>query len=428
MDRSSQARADSYTKEEIIAMYLNTFEFGGNSFGIKTAAKTFFNKEPNELAIQEAAVLIGLCKNPNYYSPVSNPENSLRRRNTVLAQMHKYDFLTTAQFDSLKQTELILDYKVQNQNEGLATYFRGVVAEELRLWAISNGYDIYEDGLRIYTTIDSRMQQYAEEAVANNMKALQEKFIASLDGREPWIDERGRVLPGFLENSIQRTEVYKNLKKHYGNDTDSINYELNRKKKMKVFSWNGEIDTLMSSMDSLRYYKHFLQTGFMAMDPHTGHIKAWVGGINFKYFKFDHVRQSKRQPGSTFKAFVYAASIESGYSPCYQVIDQPETFQLPGQDPPTWTPPNSNGVYSYEKMTIRKAMANSVNSITAHMMKKVGPRNVAETAKRIGITSELEPVPALSLGVNDVSLFEMVGAYGTFVNEGEHIVHFISQG
>jgi penicillin-binding protein 1A len=419
----------AYTKNEILTLYLNTSEFGSNAYGIKTAAKTFFNKAPNELAVQESAVLVGLFKAPTYYSPVFNPENSLRRRNTVLAQMEKYGYMTKAEKDSLVALPIELDYKVENQNQGLATYFRELIKAELIKWTKENlkadgtPYDLFGDGLKIYTTIDSRMQRYAEEAVDEHMRELQKKFENEMGKRDPWIDENGVVIPNFLETQIKRTEAYRNLVRRYGAESDSVNIKLNEKKRMRVFSWTkGEIDTVMSTMDSLRHYKKHLQTGFMSMDPHTGHIKAWVGGINHKHFKYDHVKQGKRQPGSTFKPFVYAAAIENGYSPCYSVIDQPIEVNIPGQ--PAWTPKNADGKFSYEKMTIRRAMAQSVNSITAYMMKKLGPRVVVETAHRIGITSDLEEVPALALGTTDVSIYEMVGAMGTFVNKGEHIVPF----
>jgi penicillin-binding protein 1A len=419
----------SYTKNEILTLYLNTSEFGSNAYGIKTAAKTFFNKSPNELNVQESAVLVGLFKAPTYYSPVFNPENSLRRRNTVLGQMEKYEYLTKAEMDSIAAMPIELDYKVENQNQGLATYFREIIKADLIKWTKENlkadgtPYDLFGDGLKIYATIDSRMQRYAEEAVDEHMRELQKKFENETGKRDPWIDNEGRVIPNFLETAVKRTEAYRNLVRQYGANSDSIDIKLNEKKRMRVFSWaKGEIDTLMSTMDSLRHYKKHLQTGFMSMDPETGHIKAWVGGINHKHFKYDHVKQGKRQPGSTFKPFVYAAAIENGYSPCYTVIDQPIEVNIPGQ--PSWTPKNADGKFSYEKMTIRLAMAQSINSVTAYMMKKLGPRVVVETAHRLGITSDLEEVPALALGTSDVSIFEMIGAMSTFVNKGEHIVPF----
>jgi penicillin-binding protein 1A len=419
----------AYTKNEILTLYLNTSEFGSNAYGIKTASETFFNKKPSELEVQEAAVLVGLFKAPSYYSPVYNPDNALRRRNTVLYQMVKNDQLTEGRFDSLSVMPIELDYSVANQNKGLATYFREIVKADLLKWTKENlksdgtAYDLYGDGLKIYTTVDSRMQRYAEEAVDEHMRSLQKAFYKEMGGRDPWVDGENRVIPNFIEDAVRRTEAYRLLKVRFGNDTDSINLKLNEKKRMTVFAWErGEIDTLMSTMDSLRYYKKYLQTGFMSMDPQTGKIKAWVGGLDHKYFKFDHVKRSKRQPGSTFKPFVYAAAIENGYSPCYSVIDQPVEVYIPGQ--PTWSPSNADGSFSYEKMTIRKAMAQSVNSITAFMMKKLSPRIIVETARRLGVTSDLEEVPSLALGVNDVSVYEMVGAFGTFVNKGEHTTPF----
>lgn len=416
----------SYTKEELLTMYLNTSDFGSNAFGIKTAASTFFNKEPRNLNLQESATLVGLFKAPSYYSPVYNPENSTRRRNTVLSQMNKYGYISQTQYDSISQLPMELEYNVESHNQGLATYFREVVKQDLIQWTKENlqpdgsNYDLFGDGLRVYTTIDSRLQKYAEEAVGEHMPELQQKFREEMGNREPWIDSQGRPIAGFIENAVKRTDAYKNLKSRYGDDQDSIDYKLNQKKKMKIFSYeNGEIDTMMSTMDSIRYYKKFLQTGFVSMDPHTGHIKAWVGGTNHKHFKYDHVKQGKRQPGSTFKPFVYAAAIENGYSPCYTVIDQPVEINIPDQ--PTWRPNNADGKFTYERMTIRSAMSQSVNSVTAYMMKKLSPAVVVETAHRIGINSELEAVPALALGTVDVSIMEMVGSFSTFVNRGEHI-------
>jgi len=416
----------SYTKEELLTMYLNTSDFGSNAFGIKTAASTFFNKEPRNLSLQESATLVGLFKAPSYYSPVYNPENSTRRRNTVLSQMNKYGFISQTQYDSISQLPMELEYNVESHNQGLATYFREVVKADLIQWTKENlqpdgsNYDLFGDGLRVYTTIDSRLQKYAEEAVGEHMPELQQKFREEMGNREPWIDSQGRPIAGFIENAVKRTDAYKNLKSRYGDDQDSIDYKLNQKKKMKIFSYEkGEIDTMMSTMDSLRYYKKFLQTGFVSMDPHSGHIKAWVGGTNHKHFKYDHVKQGKRQPGSTFKPFVYAAAIENGYSPCYTVVDQPVEINIPDQ--PTWRPNNADGKFTYERMTIRSAMSQSVNSVTAYMMKKLSPAVVVETAHRIGINSELEAVPALALGTVDVSIMEMVGSFSTFVNRGEHI-------
>ncbi|KEO73069.1 penicillin-binding protein 1A [Anditalea andensis] len=419
----------NYTKNEILTMYLNTSEYGSNAYGIKTASNTFFSKDPHELNIQEAATLVGLFKAPTYYSPVYNPDNSLRRRNTVLNQMRRYDFISRSQYDSLREMPIELNYKVENHNQGLATYFREAIKAEMLKWTRENlkpdgqPYNLFEDGLRIYTTLDSRLQRHAEEAVQEHMKSLQAAFEKEMGTRDPWIDSRGRVIPDFLETAVKRTEAYRNYVRRYGADSDSVRIKLNEKKRMRVFSWEkGELDTMMSTMDSLRHYKKHLQTGMVALDPSTGHIKAWVGGINHKHFKYDHVKQGKRQPGSTFKPFVYAAAIENGFGPCYEVMDQPVEVNIPGQ--PSWSPKNADGKFTYEKMNIREAMARSINSITAFMMKKLSPQVVVEMAHRLGINSQLDPVPALALGTSDVSIIEMVGAFGTFANKGEHIVPY----
>lgn len=409
----------SYTKEEILAMYLNTVEYGSNSYGIKVAAKTFFNKLPSQLTYLESAVLVGLINAPTRYSPIYNPEKAMNKRTEVLHNVQKYGLISRELFDSLKVQPFGLNYKVDNQNEGLAPYFRQIIGPYLRNWCDQNGYDLYEDGLKIYVTIDSRHQQYAETAMSEHMDTLQQIFNTHLYGANPWIDEEGHEITGFIEGAIKRTDRYKSLVNQYGEDGDSVEILLNTKREMKVFSWSGEIDTLFSTYDSLKYYKHFLHSGFMAMEPKTGHIKAWVGGINHKYFKYDHVQQGKRQPGSTIKPIVYTSAIENGYSPCFPVVDAAVTFPRPGQDPPTWTPENANGKFTGEVMTIRQAMARSKNSITAFIMKEIGPETVVETAKRLGIQSPLDPVPALCLGAGgDVSVIEMVAAYSTFVNKG----------
>ncbi|SNS53944.1 penicillin-binding protein 1A [Ekhidna lutea] len=419
----------SYTKEEILAMYLNTVEFGSNSYGIKVAAKTFFNKLPSQLNYSESAVLVGAINAPTRWSPVLNPENAHRKRTEVLWNLHKYGLIDKVRYDTLNRDSIQLNYRVENQNEGLATYFRTVAKNYLVRWARQNGYDLFDDGLKIYTTIDSRLQQYAEEAVAEHMDTLQHIFNEHWQGENPWIDNENKEIPEFLDDAIKRTEAYKNLRSRFGDQKDSVDYYLNKKKRMTVFSWGGEIDTVFSSYDSLNYYKRFLQAGFMSMDPRTGYIKAWVGGINHQYFKFDHVQQSRRQPGSTFKPIVYTAAIDNGYSPCFPVVDAPVSFSLPGQDPPTWVPQNSNGRFTGEVMTIRQAMAQSVNSITAFMMNRIGPSTVVDYAKRLGIESRLDAVPSLCLGAGgDVSIYEMVGAYSTFVNKGTYIKpYFISR-
>ena len=408
----------NYTKEEIIAMYLNTIEYGSNSYGIKVAAQTFFNKLPSELNYKESAVIVGLINKPTAFNPVLNPERAMRKRTEVLYNLYKYEKIDSIAFDSLSVSDFGLEYKVANQNQGPATYFRSVIKNDLMRWCDKNGYDLWADGLKIYTTIDSRLQNYAEMAMQEQMDTLQQIFIDHLNGDAPWIDRDGNEILDFVDQAIARTPEYRRLTKKYGKESDSLNYYLNVPKKMRVFSWGGEIDTTFSLVDSLKYYKHFLQAGFMAMDPHTGHIKAWVGGIDHKYFKFDHVRQSRRQPGSTFKPFVYTAAIDAGYSPCFSAVDAPIAWKYdPSEEP--WVPQNANGVYTGEKMTIRRAMASSVNTITARVMQEISPRTVVDMAHTIGIESDLAAVPSLCLGAGgEVSLFEMIGAYSTFVNQG----------
>ncbi len=414
----------NFTKHEIIAMYLNTAEFSSNTYGIKVASETYFGKQPDSLNLQESAMLVGMLQNPTFYNPIRRPENAISKRNEVLVKIYraKYKISTREEYDSVAALPLGLQFKIQNQNEGLATYFRTVITADLMRYCAQRGIDLWNSGLRIYTTIDSRLQKYAEESMIEHMKFLQEEFIKSWEGKNPWVDDDGKEIPNFLKTRIKQTDAYKNLVEKYGEKSDSVRIMLNKKKQMTVFSWKGERDTLFSSMDSLNYYKHFLQSGLMSMDPNTGHIKAWVGGFNYKYFKYDHVRQGKRQPGSTFKPFVYGLAMEAGYSPCYELEDISPSFKVSGT---TWYPPNSDGSRGKgEKMTIRHAMAESVNSITAQMMKALGEENVVEFAHRVGIESKLDAVPSLCLGVSDVSLFELVGAYSTYVNSGYHTVPF----
>ena len=408
-----------YTKNEILSMYFNTAEYGSNSYGIKVASKTYFNKLPSQINYNEASIIVGLLNKPTKYNPFYNPENAINKKTEILYNLYKYSKISKINFDSLSLLGLNLTYKVENQNAGQATYFRTVVKNYLINWAKNNSYDLFSDGLKIYTTIDSKMQHHAENAVAEQMERLQNVFNKHWDGKNPWIDEKGYEIKDFLKNSIKKTKRYKDLLKNNNGDTTRVFDILNEKKAMKVFSWDQEIDTIFSVMDSLKYYKNFLQAGFISIEPKTGHIKAWVGGINHKYFKYDHVKQGKRQPGSTIKPIVYAAAIDNGYSPCYPVVDAPVVFELPGQDPPYWRPDNHNGKWTGETMTLRKAMANSVNSITAFITKKISPKTIVDYAKKLGIKSKLDPVPAICLGAGgDVSLFDLVGSYSTFINKG----------
>ncbi len=411
----------TFTKEEILTMYLNTVDFGSNSFGVKVASSTFFDSNPKDLNILQAATLVGLLKAPTSYSPVLHPDKCVERRNVVLGQMLKYNIINQNQYESLVSQPLGLRFKAESHNDGSGTYFRNVVGNYLREWCKNNGYDLYADGLRIYTTINSRIQAHAEAAVDSQMKILQAKFYRHWKDKNPWVDEQDVEIPGFIEKVAKRTDYYIHLKKKFDGNADSVNYYMNIPKKMKVFSWDGERDTTMSPMDSIRYYKHFLQCGMMTMDPFTGQILAWVGGINFKYFKYDHVYQSKRQPGSTFKPFVYCAAIDKGFSPCDRMLDHRVSIKYYDRwlkKDTVWSPRNSDWVFTGEEMTLRRAMAKSVNSITSQLIEKIGPETVIQYAHKLGIKSRLDTIPSVGLGSSDVSLFEMVGAYCTFLNKG----------
>ena len=408
----------TFTKEEIIALYLNTVEFSSNSYGIRSASETYFGKEPASLNVQESAVLVGLLQAPTTFNPKLNYDNSFRKRNQVLYKLYKRDYFTKDEYDSLILLPIDLsNYKVDNLHTRPASYFRFTILWDLLKFCKENDLDLYEGGLRIYTTIDKTLQEYAEESVLWWMDSLQTIFLDEWEGKNPWVDENNREIRGFIKQVTKRTKQYKALVTRYGDGHDSVDIVMNIPRPMTVFSWDGEIDTVMSSMDSIRYYKKFLQAGFMAMDPHSGHILAWVGGINHKYFEFDHVKQGRNQPGSTFKPIVYATAIENGYHPCFVLEDVRKTYQT-FSNPPTWTPRNADGKYSGEKMTIRKAMAQSKNSITAQIIYEVGPRNVIAKARMLGIESPLSPVLSLALGVSDVSVYELVGAYSAFVNQG----------
>ena len=413
----------NFNKDEILTMYLNTVDFGSNSFGVKTASKTFFNTTPDSLSVSQSAMLVGLLKAPSYYSPISNPKNCLARRNTVLKQMVKYRVITPSEYDQYSQDPIPREIFIEQAYDGSGTYLRGVVNNTLNTWCKKNGYDLYSDGLKIYTTIDSRIQKCAEAAVEEHMATLQKRFDQHWEGQNPWVDERNHELPGFIDSVVVKTDYYKTLKKKFGNKPVMMAKMLNRKRRIRIFTWKGEKDTSFSIIDSISYYKKFLHAGFMAMDPHTGFVKAWVGGINYKYFKYDHVKQSKRQPGSTFKPFVYAAAFdEGGYGPCDRMVNRPVTINyVENGENKSWSPHNADFVFDGDSMTLRHALAMSINSIAAQMTEKIGWTTVAKYAHRCGIQSPLAEVPSICLGSSDVSLFELVGAYSTFVNDGKWI-------
>ena len=408
----------TYTKQEILTMYLNTVHFGSNSFGIKTAARTFFNTSPDQLTIEQSAMLVGVLKAPTLYSPVYNPKKAFIRRNTVIEQMYKYKYLTEAEAEQIKLRPIDMgQYQVENHNEGYGTYFRTELKKDLLRFCKERGYDLYADGLKIYTTIDSRMQKYAEQALDSHMRYQQAIFFKFWKGKNPWVDENGVEIKDFIKNAAKKTSLFQSYKQQYNGNEDSAILAFKRPLPTSLFSWSGGKDTVISPWDSIAYTKHFLHSGMMSMDPFTGNIKAWVGGINYKYFKYDHVRQGKRQPGSSFKPIVYATAMDNGFTPCTEMVDAPTTFY--NEETNTyWTPKNSDGKYSGERMTLRKAMAQSINSVAAQVMKKLGANRVVEYAKKLGITSPLDPVPALCLGASDVSVFELVSAYSTFVAGG----------
>lgn len=408
-----------YSKEEILTLYLNTVPFGNNTFGIKTASKLYFNKNVNKIQVEEAAVLVGMLKATTTYNPIRNPEKSLERRNTVLAQMQKYDYLTEKEFEKYSSKPLKLTQGSLDEGSDGGSYLRSAVSRYLEKWCEENGYDLYGDGLKIYTTIDSRMQKYAEEAVNHQMKILQRRFENVWGNENPWRTSDGLEILDFPEKAAQRLPYYEFLKKRFDGNMDSINFYLNKPKKMKVFRWDGEKEVQYSTMDSIKHYAKILNTGMMTLDPFNGHIKVWVGGINHKYFKYDHVNQAKRQAGSTFKPFAYLAALESGMSPCDKFIDQ--AVKIPYQNggkTEYWEPKNADYNFSGREMSLRWAMGKSVNSITAQITEKVGAQNVVKYAHACGIESDLKAVPSVSLGPNDVSVFEMVKAYGTFLNNG----------
>jgi len=424
-----------YTKDEIIAMYLNQFDWLNQGVGIKSASRIYFNKEPKDLKIEEAATLVGMLKNPAYFRPISRPERTKKRRNVVLHQMAKNGFITQKQKDSLQKLPLKLEFRPERHDEGMATYLREYIRRFVGNWAKNHPkadgskYSIYTDGLKIYTTIDSRLQAHAEAAVKQHMKRLQAVFdqqAKHLKNAPFYFPKLGpkatqKEIAKIMKQAMHRSERWHVMKKAGLSDKD-IEKSFHKKIKMRLFSWHGDIDTIMTPFDSIRYYKRFLQAGLMSMDPATGHIKAWVGGINFKHFKYDHVKQGARQVGSTFKPFVYGTAINQKHlSPCDSFPNVPYTIEAGrwGLQKP-WTPKNAGGQYG-GKLTLKQALANSVNVITAQLIDMVGPQPVVDLAKSLGIKHNIPAVPSIALGTPEVSLYEMVGALNGFSNKGVYI-------
>lgn len=420
----------NYTKDEILALYLNKFDFLNQAVGVKSAAQIYFNRNQDSLEIQQAAMLVGMAKNPSLFNPIKKADTTLHRRNVVMMQMVVNGYLTKEKYDSLKQLPLGIVYRPEDHNDGLAPYFREYLRTEfLKNWCekhinpeTNKPYNIYKDGLRIFTTIDSRMQTYAEEAVTEHMTDLQKQFTKECKTKKnapfAW-NVNQKQIESIMLHSMRGSDRYRSLK-NSGMSPEEILAEFKKPVSMSVYSLRGDIDTIMSPWDSIRYYKSFLHTGFISIEPSTGYVKAWVGGVNHRHFKYDHVKVGRRQVGSTFKPFVYALAIQEGFSPCYQVPNVRTCIETPGQAP--WCPDNSDGNKGTGKMvTLRYALAGSINYVTAWVMKQFGPEAVITLVRRLGVTAPIDAVPSIALGTPDISVFEMVAANSTFANKGTYI-------
>ena len=420
-----------YSKKEIITMYLNLYDFNYNADGLRSAANIYFSKEPSELLLEESAMLVGMLKNSSLYNPIRRSSLVISRRNIVFQQMLRNEMLTQKEVDSLQQLPLEIQFNPQSHREGLATYFRAYLRQFMLKWISENPkpdgekYNLYLDGLTIYTTLDSRMQTYAENAVKEHMSNLQDAFFEQNTPRwnptAPFLDLTEKEIERLMEQAMRRSERWRKMKLA-GKTEDDIKASFEEKTAMKIFSWKGEIDTVMRPIDSIRHYKHFLRSGMMSMDPQTGHVKAWVGGINYKHFQFDHVYQGKRQIGSTFKPFVYASAIDQlKLSPCDSFPDGfycVEARKFGAHE--AWCPKNSGDRYT-GKRTLKNALANSVNTISARLIDKVGPGPVSKLATDLGVSSKIPSVPSIALGTADLNVYEMVAAYGSFANQGIYV-------
>ena len=407
-----------YEKKEILTMYANTVDFGSNAFGIKTAAKTYFNTTPKDLTAEQAAVLVGLLKATSTYNPRINPENSIMRRNVVLDNMQKHGHLTKQECDSIKKLPLGLNYKVETVYDGKALYFREAVANYLRQWCKDNGIDLYSAGLKIYSTLNYKMQKYAEEALVKQMRTVQRNFRNHWGDQDPWRDENHNVIPNFIEDLAKKTDHYKALSQKYSNE-DSIFYYLNQKHKVKLFDYDGEKEEEMSTIDSIRYMVKFMHAGFVSMEPQNGHVKAWVGDIDFKSWKYDKVT-AMRQPGSTFKLFVYTEAMNQGLTPCDRRLDDYISLDVMNEkgELEPWRPHNANGYFTGDSIPLLAAFAQSINSVAVRVGMEVGTSNIVKTAHNMGIKSPLHDTPSISLGSSDVNLLELVNAYSTVVDDG----------
>lgn len=412
-----------YDKKDILTMYANTVDFGSNAFGIKTACKTYFNTTPSELTLDQMAVLVGMLKATTYYNPRINPKNSLKRRNIVLSNMLRHNDINRAQYDSISAKPITLNYSVESNYDGEALYYREYLANYLKDWCEENDYDLYSSGLKIYTTLDSRMQEYAEQAAIKQMKIVQRNFKNHWGNEEPWQDENHKVIPGFIEGIAKKLPVYKYLSNKFENSPDSIDYYLNKPHTVKLFDYEkGFIEEQMSTMDSIRYMVHFMHCAFVAMEPQTGAVKAWVGDINFNTWKYDKVT-AMRQPGSTFKLFVYTEAMNQGLTPCDKRRDEyfsMQVFDKKKNQEVTWAPTNANGSFSGDSMALKSAFARSINSVAVRLGQEMGISRIVETAHKMGIKSPLDATPALALGSSDINLLELANSYCTIANDGVH--------
>ncbi|GAB5400674.1 MAG: transglycosylase domain-containing protein [Aureisphaera sp.] len=425
-----------YTKEEIITMYFNTYDFLNLAIGIESAANIYFNKAPQDLNIQESAMLVGMFKNASYFNPRKRAEKVKERRDVVLFQMAKYDFISEQERDSIQGIPLEINYTPQKHIDGIGTYVREYIRGYMKEWAKDNPkadgtrYDIDSDGLKIYTTLNAQMQIYAEEAVDAHMRRLQAEFDKQNEKNKtaPFRDITADEIEGIMNSAMKRTDRWREMKKQ-GKSEAQIIESFKKKTQMRIFSWGGDIDTLMTPMDSIRYYKNFFRASLLSMTPQTGEIKAWVGGINYKHFKYDMVKTGRRQIGSTFKPFVYATAIDQMHmSPCDTLPNTPYTIPAGKHgNMKDWSPKNSDGNYG-GMMTLRNALANSVNTITARLIDRTGPRPIIDLVGKMGVDTEDVPeVPSIALGTPDITLYEMVGAYSTFANEGVFVKPILVQ-
>lgn len=411
-----------YDKNDILTMYANTVDFGNNSFGIKTAARAYYNTTPKDLTTDQIAVLVGMLKATTSYSPILNPEKSKTRRNVVLSNMMTHGDLSKDEYKSLSELPIKLNRHIEDSYEGQAQYFREEIAKYLKDWLDDNGYDLYSSGLKIYTTIDTRMQKYAEMAAEKQMRQIQARFNSHWRNMDPWRDENGELVPNFIENIAKGLPVYESLKEKFPNQPDSVDFYMNKPHKVKLFDYaKGHIEKEMSTMDSIRYMVKFMHCSMVAMEPQTGAVRAWVGDIDFDTWKYDKV-MAMRQPGSTFKLFVYTEAINQGLLPCDKRRDQYISMQVQDKktgEINTWTPTNANGRFSGDSITLMQAFAQSINSIAVRLGSEMGIKNIAKTAHDMGIKSPLEEEPSLALGSSDVNLLEMVNAYCTVANNGK---------